>query len=276
MEVDMRMITPHEVRALEAAANFGSIKYMQEKLPALFVTHAAPNMSDRYGFTDTYSLVMKLIERKFRVVSAQQTGKGKFGKIMLRLEHPELYHNMHGRSQIVLFDSHDGTSTLKMMLGFFRFVCANGMVVGERIWSTSIKHTRPDIVAQALLDLDDAMEASYTLRDRVDAMRAISLNNESRINFAIEAAHQRFDFTQHYDASTRYTQAGKSLLTRRRQADNDNSVFTVMNVIQENALRGGVKYAHGGSAHTVQAVSSINMQQTFNTWLWNRAMELAA
>lgn len=271
----MRMITPHEQRALENAANFGSIERMQQELPALFVNYASPKMSDRYGFTDTYSLVQELIKRKFRVVHAQQTGKGKFGKIMLRLEHPELFATPFGRSQIVLFDAHDGTSTFRMQLGFYRFVCANGMVLGDTTWGVSIKHTRPDIVAQCLLDLDDAMEASFKLQGQIAKMQNKQLDSAQMLDFAFNAATQRFDFTDSFDADGRYQRVAPQLLTRRRNADNDNSVFTVMNVIQENALRGGVTYSHGGRSNTVQAVSSIKVLQDFNTWLWDAGVRLS-
>ncbi|CAB1371333.1 protein of unknown function (plasmid) [Denitratisoma oestradiolicum] len=58
-------------------------------------------------------------------------GKREHTKHMIRLRHAD---QIAGReaNEIILLNSHDGTSSYQMLAGMFRFVCQNGMVCGGR------------------------------------------------------------------------------------------------------------------------------------------------
>ena len=75
-----------------------------------------------------------------------------------------------------------------------------------------------------------------------------------------------------------------SLLTRRRYADQKNDAFTVLNCIQENALKGKLKYwtlelDHKNREYrqlkTFRTVKSIDVKTRINRIVWD-AVERAA
>jgi hypothetical protein len=43
-------------------------------------------------------------------------------------------------NEIILINSHDGASSYQMLAGMFRFVCCNGLVVGEVVEDIRIPH----------------------------------------------------------------------------------------------------------------------------------------
>ncbi len=59
-------------------------------------------------------------------------GKREHTKHMIRLCHAN---QINGREvgEIILLNSHDGTSSYQMLAGMFRFVCQNGMVCGDTL-----------------------------------------------------------------------------------------------------------------------------------------------
>ena len=62
--------------------------------------------------------------------------------------------------------------------------------------------------------------------------------------------------------------------TRRRRDDLSDDLFTVMNVVQENALRGNIMYTHDGTVTKVRSVSSITKELEVNRAAWASAMKL--
>lgn len=275
----MRMLTEHEHQSLSNAVLFKDITVMQRQVPALFATFPSPKMSDKYGFTDTYSIMMHLINRGWTVVSVQQTGKGMFGKLMLRLEHVQLPLTPHGKAQIVIIDSHDGTAAFKIMLGWYRFVCANGLILGKHAFATSIKHNRADIGAQVLLDMIDATYAAQSITKNINDMRCINLDVTQQLAYARQIAAVRANVDpEDRHAEARLSIIAGALLTIRRAEDarrhNTRDLYTTMNVVQENALRGDVRYGFQGSINTIRPISSINMQYDVNTACWDVAQNM--
>lgn len=266
----MRALTLHEQAAIRNASNFSSIDYMQRHVPALFASFPHPKMSNRYGFTDTYELLRHLIGRGFVLDSVQQVGKGKFGKLMMRLSHPRFVRHGDGAVQLVVIDSHDGTSSFTIYLGWIRFACANGLILGDGLFQRKVKHTQPDLVAQVILDMQEGLEAASQVSGVVSRMRSVELGTNKILDFALDVAKQRFDFADHFDAENRYLRAASALTTRRRIEDRSNDVYTVLNVIQENALRGGITYTHNG-VHKIKPISGIDAQVRINRAAWERA-----
>jgi len=69
----------------------------------------------------------------------RDSSKREFTKHMLRLRHADQITGEEA-DEIVLLNSHDGTSSYQMLAGTFRFVCQNGMVAGENIADIRVPH----------------------------------------------------------------------------------------------------------------------------------------
>ena len=265
-------LLPHELDSAKIISAFDNTDIVRRYVPSLFSTTAHPRMSGRYGYTNTYALLQYLINRGFVLRSVQQTGRGEFGKLMIRMTHPELYRSKDGEAQVVIIDSHDGTSAFKVVLGWFRFVCANGLIMGDKVFERRLKHTQPDLVEQVILDLDDAMHTFPKVLDVITRMQALHLDGMQIANLARAIARVRFSFDEAEEA--RYDRAALALLPVRRSEDTAPDLYTAMNRMQENALRGGMQYTHNGQSHRVAPVSAINKQMDVNQGAWQAAVAL--
>jgi hypothetical protein len=271
MIINQRQLLPHERDSMLIVSEFSNPEVVARHAPSLFAMSGHPKMSNNYGYTNTYALLQYLINRGFIIRSVQQTGRGEFGRVMVRMTHPHMYRDRDGEAQLIIIDSHDGTAALKVVLGWFRFVCANGMIVGDAIFNTKYKHTQDDLIEAVLLDLDDAMLASDRLTSRVDKMKERELSSAEVAQFAEAVARLRYDFG---DDDARYPRAAMALLPTRRSEDTVPSLFVTMNRLQENAMRGGMVYTYKGLGHKVKPMSSINGQMELNQGIWQEAMKL--
>ncbi len=66
-------------------------------------------------------------------------GKREHTKHMLRLRHASQINGAEA-NEIVLLNSHDGTSSYQMLAGMFRFVCSNGLVCGDTVADVRVPH----------------------------------------------------------------------------------------------------------------------------------------
>jgi hypothetical protein len=67
-------------------------------------------------------------------------GKTEFTKHMIRMRHAGQVNTRPEANEIILINSHDGASSYQMLAGVFRFVCCNGLVVGDVTNDIRIPH----------------------------------------------------------------------------------------------------------------------------------------
>src|SRR3546814_18445609 len=63
-----------------------------------------------------------------------------YTKHMIRLRHASQINARGEANEIILLNSHDGTSSYQMLAGMFRFVCSNGLVCGDTVADVSVPH----------------------------------------------------------------------------------------------------------------------------------------
>lgn len=259
----------HELVDIENASGFTDAARMRQVAPALFATTAHPKMTDRYSFTNTYDILTHMHNRGFKV-SSVQGGESLYKKVMVRLR-PTAFANTDYAPELVLLDSHDGSSRLKMFLGFIRFVCMNGCIAGDMLYARSFVHLAPDLMEQVMLELDDVGEHIGSLIQRIDRMKQHETTLAERLVLADVAVKQRFgeDRSGSFVADMR-----QRMLQIRRNADNDNSLYCVMNVIQENIMRGGMTYQSNNTVRRMSSIRNVDRSVNINQALWQQADEL--
>lgn len=112
------------------------------RAPSVFAEEAHESRSSRYAFIPTSEVLRGLRREGYEVYSVVQgrtriPGKAEFTRHLLRLRHPD-FATLDARvgdirSEILLSNSHDGTSGYQLSAGLYRLVCANGMAVPESI-----------------------------------------------------------------------------------------------------------------------------------------------
>lgn len=214
---------------------------LQEVAPSAFAGQAYHNRSERYAFIPTIEVIDAMRAHGYLPFSASQSrtrveGKELFTKHMIRFQSADSGLTTVGdsRMEMVLINSHDGTSAYKLMLGVFRLVCSNGMVVSESLAeSINIRHTGR-IVDQVLNGTDSLIQAAPKLTVTMNQWRQILLNTDEARVFAEQA------ITLRYEQNSPVTV--DQVLESRRPEDSQNSLWHVFNRVQESLIRGGLRY----------------------------------
>src|SRR5262249_45745551 len=101
-----------------------------------------------------------LMQQGFLPVRAQQSrtriaGKGDFTKHLLRFRHASMADSAVQSTvpEIVLINSHDGTSAYKLSPGLYRVLCTNGLVVkSSGIDEISVRHGGRESLIQEVIE----------------------------------------------------------------------------------------------------------------------------
>lgn len=239
--------------------------------PSIFATDKHESRSDRYTYIPTIAILEKLRQEGFLPTMVAQSnsrieGKKEYTKHMIRLRHVnEISKDL--AKEIILINSHDGTSSYQMLAGLYRFVCQNGLVSGDTISDVRIRHSGNIY--------DDIIEASYTILDEFDEVESdIELMRSTQLLLPEAEALAEAALTLKYDDEAPIQP--KKLLAPRRFEDNGLDVWSVFNRIQENLMKGGQRGINkNGRRVSTRPVRAIDNDIKLNKALWIVSKALA-
>ena len=241
--------------------------------PSIFAEAPHNSRSERYAYIPTAAVLTKLRGNGFEPFMVAQTrvrseDRREFTKHMLRLRHASQTADKEAY-EVILLNSHDGTSSYQMMSGLFRFVCKNGMVCGDLVEEVRIPHkgnVADSVVEGAFAVLDGA----DLVREVRDDMRALTLNEGEEQAFAHAALQLRYDPEAGAAPVTE-----RDVLRARRMDDTGDDLWSTFNRVQENMLKGGLHgRARNGRRTTTRAVTGIDQGVKLNRALFVLAQEM--
>ncbi len=249
--------------------------------PSIFAAQAMPSVSSRYAFVPTSQLVSRLRDAGWAPVSAVQQRvkldeRRGFQKHLIRFQRRDVV-PVKGEytPELCLINSHDRSSAYQLHTGLYRFICANGMFVGDgnAFERVSIRHAgfTPDEVIDAsfrILDQVPAITAS------VESFRARRLTDAESRAFAAAALRLRYS-----DAQTAPIGPEK-LLEARRYEDAGNDLWRILNRVSEHLLREGLKdhsrrRVNGKRFPRTRAITGLDRNVKLNKELWSLAQRVA-
>lgn len=210
---------------------------IRASVPSVFAEQPHDSRSERYAYIPTSAVLAGLQAEGFQPFYAQQggsriPGKADFTKHVLRLRHQSRANERGEAHEIILLNSHDGTSSFQLFSGVFRFVCMNGLFVGDLFTDAKVQHkgdVKNDVIEAAYTVLEDA----DAIMDGIEEKKAITLHEGERLAFAKAAHALRFD-----DAN-KAPVTPERLLAPARHEDQGRDLWTTFNVVQERVIRGG-------------------------------------
>jgi Domain of unknown function (DUF932) len=240
-----------------------------ENIPSIYATSPSAKVSEKYGFIPTSVIVQALERSGFVPVKASAARssleRAAFAKHLIRFRHREHMNTQVGDwlPEVVLVNSHDGSSSYQIMAGVYRLICSNGLVVGNSFAEARVRHTKnaPDEIVDASFRVIESLPG---IAEGIESMRAITLESGEREAFATAALSLRYPD----EAPIRPAQ----LLSTRRSADTSSDLWTTFNVLQENLLQGGQRRAD--SRRRTRKISSVSEDVRLNRSLWTLAEEL--
>ncbi len=266
-------------------ARFDAARAMSEEelhkvAPSIFATVAHESRSDRFQPIPTIEILRALQAEGFMPVGARQSGTRDAGKAdytkhlirLRRIDDGKVYNVGDTVCEILLKNANDGTSAYDLMAGLFRVRCQNSLVAQtSTIDSVKVRHSG-DVGAKVIEGTYRVLqEAENTLAAPQD-WSTVKLNPAEQLAFAESAHIVRFGSTEDGEASTPIQP--KQLLIPRRYDDKANDLWTVFNIVQENAIRGGLRGPfrdpEGNRIRRVRtrAVTGIDQDIKLNKALW--------
>jgi len=234
-------------------------------VPSVFSEDKHESRSARYTCIPTITLLDNLQREGFQPFFACQTrvrdqSKREHTKHMLRLRRAG---QITGKQvpEIILLNSHDGSSSYQMLPGLFRSVCQNGLICGQSFGEVRVPH-RGNVVEKVIEGAYEVLGIFDRVEEKRDAMESLTLPVPARQAIANAALRYRFG-EEHQPVTV------SQLLTPRRYEDYSDDLWTVYQRIQENLIKGGLsgRNAKGRRSHT-RAVKGIDGDVKLNRALW--------
>lgn len=242
--------------------------------PSIFAPQPHESRSARYGYIPTGRVLAALRREGFEPYQCGQSrvrdpSRRDYTRHQIRLRHA-------GQSlkavndevfELVLLNSHDGSSAYHLYAGALRLVCTNGLVVGREIESVRVPH-KGDVRERVIEGAFEVMEHVGAMREQVEAMRSERLAPDEQLAFARAALALR------WEAGAEPIQA-EQLNEARRGEDRGDDLWRTFNRAQEHLIRGGQagRRRDGRVTHT-RAVTGLDQGIGLNRALWTLAAEM--
>ncbi|MEO7337243.1 MAG: DUF932 domain-containing protein [Caldimonas sp.] len=264
-------------RVLRSESPLGE-EQMRSVAPSIFAAGKHASRSERYTYIPTIQVLRGLQKEGFQPFMVAQgksriEGKTEFTKHLIRMRrHASQFSTKPEANEIILINSHDGASSYRLLAGAFRFVCCNGLIVGDISDDIRIPHTgsaQDDVIEGVFRVLEDF----DAVDESIDAMKALTLAPEEQRAFATAALALRYG--ERGEGMPPAPITVEQLMEARRLEDQGDSLWISFQKCQENAMGGGQpgRSTQGRRIRT-RAVAGIDRSVSLNRALWVLAEEM--
>ena len=264
-----------------------TIDQLRRHAPSAFATEAHSSRSSLYTYIPTANVIEGMMQAGFQPMLAKQggsrvEGKAEYTKHLIRFRHETISAQMQlgdTLPEIVLINSHDGTSAYKLLAGLFRLICLNGLMVASGTLAEMIVPHKGNVQAAVVEGSLRILDAAPKALAQVQAWQSIELAPAEQNAFAGAAHVLRFGDAEGHVATPIMPE---QLLLVRRSADRGADLWRTMNRVQENVMRGGL-WARAprqpgqqvGRVITTREVRNIDQDVKLNRALWMLAQRMA-
>lgn len=258
---------------------------MRRVAPSIFAVEKHDSRSERFQPIPTIEVLRGLAKEGFVAVGARQSttrdpGKAPFTKHLVRLR------KIDGNAlkvndsvvEMLLKNANDGTAAYDLMAGLFRICCLNSLVAQtDTIDSVKVRHSG-DVMGKVIEGTYKVLTEAETVMKAPQDWPTIKLARDEQMAFA-EAAHMlRFGEPEDGRAPTFEPQR---LLAPRRADDVGADLWKTFNVVQENAVKGGIRGVSTNDEgvrrrQRSRAVTGIDQDVKLNKALWILGERMAA
>ena len=254
-------------------------------VPAAFTPSPAPKTTKQYDYVDTMQAVEILQDHGFKPVYAAQKPSRKSANIPFAshlIAFAQDLDDAPHRPEILLWNSHDASQSLRLLSGLYRFACDNGCILGEGL-QAKLRHDGGQTAGFQDLVKEQAQNMPLAMA-MAEKMQAIKLDPKQQQDLAKDALTLRWDcaIDATWDASGSFwdAQTMHQSLAPKRLEDAPNDLWTIYNRLQEVVIGGQVSLlsvtAKGAKERQAKAVQSLKETIRLNQGLWDLAEKVAA
>ena len=232
------------------------------------------NVSESYKVITTNQVLERFTSKGYEVTNMQaakvrNADSDGFQKHLIRVTHPDFKDALQdARPEIVIVNSYNGSTALSMFLGAYRFVCANGLMVGTGFGGASVRHVG-------------------NVNERIDTgIIDLVAQLPKMINNISEMQNRQVSYIAQNEFLKRATElvlpeTGQALTEQTfenyigRQEDRAPNAYQTFNVVQELVLTRGLYYTNEKNKLVkTRRIKSITRQVSLNRDLWDLANEV--
>lgn len=249
--------------------------------PSAFALEKHESRSARYAYVPTADVIDGMVLEGFVPTRAMQSrsrdaSKREHTKHAIWFRRADAVPQLGGLyPEVMLVNSHDGSSAFQLYAGLLRLVCLNGLLAGE-VSEVARVHHKGNAVQNVIDASFTVIEDSRRAVDNAHRLSEIRLNHGQQLAFATAAHQLRFEGSAIGEAIR-----APELLRIRRAEDQSPDLFTTLNVVQENVIRGGLRgwqrseQVRPMRRVTTREVKSIDQNTALNRALATLADEMA-
>jgi hypothetical protein len=258
---------------------------LRKLAPSIFAKTAHESRSERFRPIPTIEILRGLEKEGFVAVGAKQSscrtkGKADYTKHLIRLrriDDRKVYSVGDTVCEILLKNANDGTSAYELMAGLFRVRCLNSLVTQTgTIEEIKVRHSG-DVQAKVIDGTYTVLKAAENALVAPQDWSSMRLNREERQILAEGAHLLRFGDVE---GEAKTPIQPEQLLRQRRSDDLSDDLWTTWNVVQENAIKGGIRAVGRDDLGrrrrvTSRAVTGIDQDIKLNKALWLLGAKMA-
>jgi hypothetical protein len=236
---------------------------------AKLASSASPAVSDKYVFLSTEQAHSVLADFGFyesRYKQSKGSGYQKHVSIFERNSDGD----EDGRFNLMLLNSHNGTSALRLEAGYFRILCENQLGSGDVGVRVSHRGSALDRFAESiplvLQQMESFKETKQLLRDKTMSHDAVF----ELAQFALMLRGVKQDELREF-LQVRNLQ---NMATSRRFKDRGDSAWHRFNVIQENMVKGCRVFQTNDKFQKLRPLTNAERLIDFNNQLTAKTLEL--
>ena len=252
--------------------------------PQAFASKPSNNVSDKYVFVNTESIMDDMQALGWYPVSAKQRKPRpgvhtRFSSHMIIFQNPDLQITSEEEKlapSIILINSHDGTRTFQFRMGIYRLVCSNGLVIPEEEYTSfRIRH-----MGYTFDQLKESMtKAVERISEKVQVINQMiekQLTEQEQMDLALRALLIRSGVNTETVEAPKYSEESlKEVLRPTREEDKGDNLWVVFNRIQEAVTRGGFRVGvDGEKARPLNKIKSFEKDFKVNEELFEAALEV--
>jgi len=258
-----------------------SLDQVKQNAPQAFASAPKPGVSSKYSFLPTSRIIEDMNRLGWQVNQAKSNRSrsattAEYGNHVVKFFHPDVFMkdqegNIEAYVNIVVMNNHMGTGSFKFEMGIFRLVCENGLIIKDKDFGGfNMRHSGYSF-DQLQETLNQAMVQLPEVVGKINTYNQIVMSKEAQKAFA----QQAFALRSYQDRQLTEIELEEFLAPRRKEDEGD-SLWVVLNRIQESVLKGG--YSITNKKNKLRRAKSIkNIQQDIklNQQVWELAETFA-
>lgn len=258
-----------------------TLEEVKAAAPQAFAASPRPGVSAKYSFLPTSRIIEDMNSLGWLVCMAKanrsRTEVNKeYGNHVIKFYHPDIFikdqeGNVESYINVVVMNNHTGLGSFRFELGMFRLVCENGLVIKDKdMGSFNIRH-KGYTFNQLQETLNQAIERLPDMVGRINEYNMITLTREQQLDFARKAIALR----SYSDRVPTEAELNDFLQPRRIQ-DQGDSLWVVLNRVQESVMKGGYNVLNArGKSRRAKSIKNIQKDIQLNQQVWELGMEYA-